>query len=202
MKYRYGTIDNAAVIRRSRQRTARRVNNALTSEGTRPFQTVEKITQAQADLQALVNASLNVVVDDATVEGFGPPSSEWTVLCTVRIMAPADRQAGAVQATGTATMTANSMDVESGCVLRLLVDNRQIASVAMSRKSAEDDQWYGLVSGVINLNNLKPGDAITVVLQYRAASPADWPKQESNGADLTVQASFPAISTTTREGGE
>lgn len=70
----------------------------------------------------------------------------------------------------------------------------------MSRESAESDQWDGLVSGVINLNNLKPGDVIPVVLQYRDATPADWPKQESNTADLTVQAAFPVISTT-REGG-
>ncbi|BAQ31564.1 hypothetical protein [Bifidobacterium scardovii] len=199
-KYHPGTIDNAQVIRRINQRTARRLNNALTSEGTRPFQSVEKLTQQQADLQALVGSALSVVADESAVEGFGPPSSEWGDLCAVRVSVPAGRSVSAVQATGTATMTAKSTSVETGCVLRLLVDGRQVASGVMSRESAESDQWDGLVSGVINLNNLKPGDVISVVLQYRAATPADWPKQESNTADLTVQAAFPVVSTT-REGG-
>lgn len=199
-KYHPGTIDNAQVIRRINQRTARRLSNALTSEGTRPFQSVEKLTQQQADLQALVSSALRVVADESAVEGFGPPTAEWTALCTVRVMVPSGRSASAVQATGSITMTARDTSVETGCVLRLLANGRQVASGAMSRESAESDQWDGLVSGVINLNNLKPGDVIPVVLQYRDATPADWPKQESNTADLTVQAAFPVISTT-REGG-
>ena len=99
------------------------------------------------------------------------------------------------------TMTAKSTDVETGCVLRLLVNNRQVASGVMSRENAEADQWDGLVSGVINLNNLKQGDVIPVTLQYRATTPADWPKQETNTADLTVQAAFPPA-TAARERGE
>ena len=87
-KYHPGTIDNAQVIRRINQRTARRLSNALTSEGTRPFQSVEKLTQQQADLQALVGSALRVVADESAVEGFGPPTAEWTALCTVRVMVP------------------------------------------------------------------------------------------------------------------
>lgn len=199
-KYHPGTIDNAQVIRRINQRTARRLSNALTSEGTRPFQAVEKLTQQQADLQALVGSALSVVADESAVEGFGPPSSEWTALCTVRVVVPAGRSVSAMQATGSITMTAKDTSVETGCVLRLLVNNRQVASGTMSRESAEADQWDGLVSGVINLNNLKPGDVIPVILQYRAVTPTDWPNQEANSADLTVQAAFPVISTSREEG--
>lgn len=198
--YKAGRLNAATNNARRQLLIDKRLREANRPTGTELNQTTGKVYQQQADLQALVGSALSVVADESTVEGFGPPDSEWGDLCMVRVRVPVGRSVSAVQATGSITMTAKDASVETGCVLRLLVNNRQVASGMMSRESAETDQWDGLVSGVINLNNLKPGDVIPVVLQYRAATPTDWPKQESNTADLTVQAAFPVVSTTREEG--
>lgn len=192
-KYHPGTIDNTAVIQRINRRTTRRIAAALASEGTRPFQSVEKIMQQQADLQALVNAALNVQAASDDASGFGLTSAGvWVRVCAVSIRVPQGRSMCSLQATGSCMLTASGMTVGDGYGLRLLADGRRIAETTATRQSTESDLWEALCSGVLNLNGLQADAAIPVVLQAYAPAAADWPAVASNQALLNVQAAFPA----------
>lgn len=193
MKYTPGTIDNLQVIRRRQQRDQRRTTAALANEGTRPFQSIAKIQQQQADMQELLNVALNVVFASDSAEGFGISKADtWVDVCSTRIVVPVNRSVGSFQATGSMVLTAVNADVETGYVLRLLVDGRQVARVTADRESAESDIWEALCSGVLSLSGLKPGASIPIVLQAQTTKSGDWPQAESNTASLNVQAAFPA----------
>lgn len=193
MKYRPGTIDNMAVLRRNAQRTARRVGAALTSEGTRPFQSVEKLTQTQGDLQALVGAALNVTVAGDQSTGIGITKADtWITICSTTVRVPDGRSMGSFQSTGSSAFTVVRDIPQGGAYrLRLTVNHLQVAVADAARGSVESDVWEALVSGVLNLSNLTPGVAVPVVLQARASDATDWPVATVNAAELTVQAAFP-----------
>lgn len=193
MKYTPGTIDNLQVIRRRQQRDQRRTTAALANEGTRPFQSIVKIQQQQADMQALLSVALNVVFASDSAEGFGISKTDtWVDVCSTQIRVPVNRSVGSFQATGSTVLTAKNAGVETGYVLRLLVDGRQVARVTADRESAESDVWEALCSGVLSLSGLKPGASIPIALQAYAVDAAVWPETESNTASLNVQAAFPA----------
>lgn len=192
-KYHPGTIDNEQVLADINRRTHRRIKESLISEGTRPFQSVEKIMQQQADLQELVNAALNVQAASDDSSGFGLTSAGvWVRVCAVSIRVPQGRGMCSLQATGSCMLQAAGMTVGDGYGVRLLADGRRIAEATATRQSTESDLWEALCSGVLNLSGLQADAVIPVVLQAYTADAVDWPAVASNQALLNVQAAFPA----------